>query len=98
MPRVHEADFGGRAAAAVHADRPGPTFRPRWRRLRWIIKDLSQLDASARQIGAWRTDRLRFLPAYLGPSLKTSIRSYARRVVRKSDWILARIARKSRST
>ena len=91
-------DLGGRAAPQFTLIDLARTFRPRWRRLRWIIKDLSQLDASAQQIGARRTDRLRFLHAYLGPSLKASIRSYARRVVRKSDWILARIARKSRST
>lgn len=74
------------------------THRPRWRRLRWIIKDLSQLDTSARQIGASRTDRLRFLVAYLAlePSA-ARVRWYARRVVRKSNRILRRIERKSRS-
>jgi len=73
------------------------THRPRWRRMRWIIKDLSQLDASARQIGATRTDRWRFLRAYLNLQRGASrTRWYARRIVRKSDWILRRIARKSR--
>ena len=72
------------------------TLRPRWRRMRWIIKDLAQLDSSARQIGASRTDRLRFLQAYLGlQSRSPRIRWYARRIVRKSNWILRRIARKS---
>ncbi len=72
------------------------THRPRLRRTRWIIKDLSQLDCSARQIGATRSDRLRFLVAYLGllPDAPR-VRFYARRVVRKSDAILRRIARKS---
>ena len=67
---------------------------PRLRRMRWIIKDLAQLDASARQVGASRTDRLRFLRAYLdlGPRA-ARVRWYARRIVRKSDWILRRIAR-----
>ncbi len=67
---------------------------PRLRRMRWIIKDLAQLDASARQVGASRTDRLRFLRAYLnlGPRAPR-VRWYARRIVRKSDWILRRIAR-----
>jgi heptose I phosphotransferase len=71
------------------------TFRPRWRRMRWIIKDLSQLDVSARQIGAGRTDRLRFLLAYLGlqPGAPR-VRWYARRIVRKSNRILRRIERK----
>jgi heptose I phosphotransferase len=73
------------------------THRPRWRRLRWIIKDLSQLDASARQIGMTRGDRWRFLLAYLNLQRgATRARWYARRIVRKSDWILRRIARKSR--
>lgn len=75
------------------------THRPRWRRLRWIIKDLAQLDASAREIGATRGDRWRFLLAYLNlPRGARRARWYARRIVRKSDWILRRIARKSRPT
>lgn len=75
------------------------THRPRWRRMRWIIKDLAQLDASARQIGATRGDRWRFLLTYLNlPRGAPRARWYARRVLRKSDWILRRIARKSRQT
>jgi len=71
--------------------------RPRWRRLRWIIKDLAQLDFSARQVGATRTDRLRFLITYLGlePS-SPRVRFYARRIVRKSERILRRELRRSR--
>jgi heptose I phosphotransferase len=72
------------------------TLRPRLRRLRWIVKDLAQLDSSARQIGATRTDRLRFLEAYLGlRSGAPRVRWYVRRIVRKSHWILRRIACKS---
>ncbi len=72
------------------------THRPRLRRQRWILKDLSQLDASARQIAATRTDRLRFLVAYLGlePGAPR-VGWYARRIVRKSDRIRRRIARQS---
>lgn len=71
--------------------------KPWLRRGRWILKDLSQLDCSARQIGATRTDRARFLLAYLGlqPS-SPRVRYYARRVAARSDAILRRIARKSR--
>ncbi len=70
--------------------------RPRWRRLRWIVKDLAQLDCSAQQIGATRADRLRFLTAYLGLELNSPrVRYYARRIVRKSRQILDRIARRS---
>jgi heptose I phosphotransferase len=72
------------------------THRPRWRRMRWTIKDLAQLDASARQIGATRADRWRFLLAYLNlPRGAPRARWYARRVVRKGEKILRRIARKS---
>ncbi len=39
-------------------------FRPRRRSERWRVKDLSQLDASARQIGASWADRFRFLRGY----------------------------------
>lgn len=70
--------------------------RPIWRRMRWVLKDLSQLDASAQQIGASRSDRLRFLIAYLGllPD-SPRIRWYAYRVAVRSRRILRRIARKS---
>jgi heptose I phosphotransferase len=72
------------------------THHPRWRRARWLVKDLSQLDCSARQIGATRTDRLRFLRAYLGGRPRDArTRRLARRVRRKSDRILRRIERKS---
>jgi heptose I phosphotransferase len=74
----------------------GRTHAPRFRRMRWLIKDLAQLDASARQIGATRTDRHRFLLCYLGLQARARrSRVYARRVARKSDAILRRIARKS---
>ena len=70
------------------------THRPRIGRIRWLIKDLSQLDTSARQIGASRADRLRFLLTYLGLEAGAPrVRWYARRVVYKSDRILRRIAR-----
>ncbi len=75
------------------------THRPRLRRMRWLIKDLSQLDASARQIGASRTDRWRFLLTYLGLQIGAPrVRWYAQRIVRKSDRILRRIARHSNLT
>jgi heptose I phosphotransferase len=86
---------GGRAPEFTLIDL-ARTHRPRLRRARWILKDLSQLDASAQQIGATRTDRMRFLLTYLG--LLTGApraRWYARRIVEKSDRILRRIARKS---
>jgi len=73
--------------------------RPRLRRLRWLIKDLAQLDSSARRIGATRCDRLRFLLEYLGlQRVSRRTRWYARRIMRKSDHILARDRRKARTT
>jgi heptose I phosphotransferase len=61
------------------------THRPRLRRRRWILKDLAQLDSSARLIGATRTDRLRFLLTYLGHGLgRARHAAYARRIVAKS--------------
>ncbi len=73
------------------------THRPRWRRMRWVLKDLSQLDASARRIGATRTDRYRFLLAYLGLQCGAArVRWYARRVTARSQRILRREARKNR--
>ena len=72
--------------------------RPRVRRMRWLLKDLSQLDSSAREIGATRTDRVRFLLAYLALQVGAPrARWYARAIVRRSDRILARVARKSRA-
>lgn len=71
--------------------------RPRWRRTRWTIKDLAQLDSSARRIGASRSDRLRFLLAYLGLERGAArTRWYARRIVRKSSAILWRDVRRGR--
>jgi len=53
----------------------GRVFRPRLRRERWVVKDLGELDFSARMGGVRRGDRLRFLRTYLracasGPELQ----------------------------
>jgi len=70
-----------------------------WRRWRWLIKDLSQLDCSAQQVGATRADRLRFLVTYLGLEPDAPrVRLYARRISRKSRQILQRIARKAQAS
>lgn len=73
-------------------------FRPLgWTRSRWTIKDLSQLDVSARAIGATRADRLRFLLAYLAlQRAGLRVRRLAQRVAAKADSIAARDARKRR--
>ncbi|MBK9127821.1 MAG: hypothetical protein IPM13_08465 [Phycisphaerales bacterium] len=73
-------------------------FAPKLRRWRWIIKDLGQLDASAQQLGLTRTDRLRFLRAYLGGrAARAGLRAYVDAIVAKSRAILARMARKGRA-
>ncbi len=72
--------------------------RPRWRPRRWLLKDLAQLDYSARQLGASRSDRLRFLLHYLGLQPRAPrTRWYARRIVHRSDRIHAREVRKGRA-
>lgn len=91
------ADLGGThgPAGALTLIDLARTFRPRWRPARWIVKDLSQLDASARQLGLHRTDRLRFLEAYTGlRSNAPRLRGLATRVLRRSAAILRRDARK----
>jgi hypothetical protein len=91
------ADFGQSAesARAFTLIDLARMFRPFVRRTRWIVKDLSQLDASARQIGLHRADRLRFLTAYLNCETGSPrVRDCARRVLRRSDAILRRDARK----
>ncbi|RMF83232.1 MAG: hypothetical protein D6744_05035 [Planctomycetota bacterium] len=91
-----DADFNAARSPRITVIDLARAHRPRWRRMRWIIKDLSQLDYSARQIGATRTDRLRFLLAYLGLSARSPrAHWYARKVLRKSNAIAARQARKS---
>lgn len=73
------------------------TFRPRVWRMRWLVKDLAQLDSAARQVGASRADRFRFLLAYLGLERRAPrARVYGRAIARKSDWIIRRSLRKGR--
>lgn len=73
-------------------------FRPRIRRTRWVLKDLSQLDYSARQVGASRVDRMRGLVAYLGLEPGSArVRWYARAIAKRSDAILRREIRKGRA-
>ncbi|NOT01644.1 MAG: hypothetical protein HOP29_13565 [Phycisphaerales bacterium] len=60
-------------------------MRPRWRRVRWQIKDLAALDYSTPRSAATSTDRVRFLRRYLGlRRLGESGRRLVRRVRAKS--------------
>jgi heptose I phosphotransferase len=52
---------------------------------RWIVKDLGQLNFSARDIA--KSDRLRFLTHYLGRPLAAADRPLIRRILRKSRAI-----------
>lgn len=71
--------------------------RPRIARMRWIIKDLSQFEFSARHSGFSRADRLRMLAAYLGlDPRQPRVRWYARRIVAKANAIERRERRKGR--
>lgn len=64
--------------------------RVQWRSqlaLRWIIKDLAQLNFSAGRVST--RDRLRFLRLYLGRSFRPEDRALVQRIVRKSQRIAA---------
>lgn len=92
-----EIDPGGAAPQRFAIIDLARVHRPLLRRARWLLKDLSQLDASARQIGATRTDRVRFLTAYLGLERGAArTRWYARRIACRSDRILRRTERRTR--
>lgn len=66
-------------------------IRPRWRRVRWIVKDLASLNFSSPVDILSRTGRLRWLLVYLGTEkLDAAGRRLAYRVLGKT----ARIARK----
>jgi heptose I phosphotransferase len=58
---------------------------------RWIIKDLAQLDFSARKLSC--SDRLRFLRLYLGRPFQPTDRWLIRQVVLKSRWIAGHTAK-----
>ena len=60
---------------------------------RWIVKDLAQLNYSARSLS--RKDRIRFLEGYLGRALRDSDHPFVRRIERKTEAI-ARHSRKHR--
>lgn len=73
------------------------THRPRFARMRWLIKDLGQFEFSARHARFSRTDRLRMLVAYLGLDAgEPRVRWYVRRIVAKADAIERRERRKGR--
>lgn len=69
-------------------------FRPRWRRLRWYIKDLAALDSSAPDPIVSERDRLRFLCRYARASgYAGSLRALAARVRGKAARMRTRVAK-----
>jgi hypothetical protein len=58
---------------------------------RWVVKDLAQLDFSARRLSC--RDRLRFLRLYLGRPFRPADRRLVRQIVLKSWWIAAHTAK-----
>lgn len=71
----------------------GRVRRFRWGRLRWIVKDLGQLDFSAEHVS--RTDRVRFLRAYLDRPLRRADRLLVGLIQRKSRAIRRRVERRA---
>jgi heptose I phosphotransferase len=65
---------------------------PRWRRWRWMIKDLAALNFSSAQAGVPGAERLRWLRHYLGVR---RLRAEDRRLVRAVAAKSARMARHS---
>ncbi|UCG17174.1 MAG: hypothetical protein JSV19_03915 [Phycisphaerales bacterium] len=109
VARLHEQGFVHRDLYLSHvfidqADPQAPAFRlidlqrvfrPRWRRTRWLVKDLAALNYSTPRSVASSTDRLRWLQVYLGvPKLRGRDRRFARRIMAKTH----RIARHDRRT
>lgn len=77
----------------------GRVFRPRWRRARWIIKDLAELEHSASHSGVSRSDRTRFLMSYAEASGRPAgDKTLALSVLRKSQKIARHAARRSART
>jgi hypothetical protein len=65
---------------------------PRWRRWRWMVKDLAALNFSSAQAGVSGAERLRWLRRYLGVR---RLRAEDRRLVRAVAAKSARMARHS---
>lgn len=69
-------------------------MKPRWRRRRWIVKDLASLNYSTPASVATASDRVRFLKTYLGVSrLGPGERRLARQIQRKTQQIARHDAR-----
>jgi heptose I phosphotransferase len=86
---VHAAGDGDYELTLIDLQR---VLAPRWRRRRWIVKDLASLNYSTPFAAAGRTDRLRFMLRYLSEDrLSRRSKELIRAIVRKTE----RIARHS---
>ena len=89
----HILTRGGEGRLDMRVIDPGRALRqPRFAR-RWIVKDLAQLNFSARSLSC--ADRLRFLRLYLGRPFRRSDRLLVRLIAVKSRRIAAHTAKHS---
>jgi hypothetical protein len=66
-------------------------FRPRWRKERWLVKDLAQLNYSGLALGLSAATRLRFFERYVGVRrLGPAEKRLLRRVLAKSRAMICR--------
>jgi len=97
--RMHHQDFylnhllycGAIEELEIRVIDLGRVRQPRRLTRRWIIKDLAQLDFSARRLSC--SERLRFLRLYLGRPFRPEDRWLVRRIFVKSRRIAAHTAR-----
>lgn len=89
-------DAGSPPDQALHLIDLQRVIRPRWRRGRWIVKDLASLNYSAPARWVSRADRVRWLHRYLGMSkLDSCGKRLVRRVARKTKRIARHDRRRS---
>lgn len=65
-------------------------FKPRWRRRRWLVKDLASLLASWPAARPPRSLMLRLLRAYLGDDFAAEWKGLGRSILRRAEGIRAR--------
>jgi len=77
--------FDANGRVVLHLIDLARVFRPKWRRDRWVVKDLAALNFSAPSERISRTDRMRFLRWYLRcDRLDATAKALARRVLAKT--------------
>ena len=85
------------AEDALHLIDLQRVMKPRWRRRRWIVKDVASLNHSTPRALLSQTDRMRWLKVYLGVHhLDAEAKRFVRLVVAKSRQIGRHDRRRSR--